>query len=47
MNHVTFCFWADRAVLGSKENSEILLKYPNFVGAFLCFIGQKIKNPII
>ena len=24
---VCFCFWVDRAVLGSTENSEILLKY--------------------
>ena len=30
MNLAAFCFWTDRAVLGSTENSAIWLKNPSF-----------------
>ena len=34
MSLIPFCFWAGCAVLGSTENSAILLKYPTFEGVF-------------
>ena len=42
MNFAAFCFWTDRAVLGSAENSAILLKNPSFEGYFFMF--SWIKN---
>ena len=41
MNLLTFCFWADRAVLGSTENSTILLKYPAFESCLFVFSWTK------
>jgi hypothetical protein len=34
INLITFSFCADWAILGSTENSAILLKYPTFQGIF-------------
>ena len=43
MNFAAFCFWTDRAVLGSAENSAILLKNPSFEG-FIFFMFSWAKH---
>ena len=43
-NRVPFCFWADWSVLGSNENSAILLKYATYEGGFYVLSAKKIEN---
>ena len=47
MNFVPFCFWADLTVLGSTENSSILLKYSTFEGGFFMLSWEKIKKSLL
>ena len=44
INLITFSFCADWAILGSTENSAILLKYPTFQGIFQVSLNCRVHT---
>jgi hypothetical protein len=44
MNHAATCFWADQVVLGSTEDSAILLKYNTFQDVFFMLSSKKVQS---